>query len=119
MGEDLAFAPTTKHIKIDLFPANLYKYSEEGEKALLIENCRLVVTNDYIYAIIMGDTGPVFALVEELVDFEFVPKEGFSIAGAHFDYLGEAVGSCGCGSRLRGMRLLPGVGHINPYKTQK
>lgn len=120
MLNELVFAPTTKHIKLDSFPITLYKGVAGGEgNVVLFEETRLIVTNDYIYAILMGDTGPYFALQEELVEFEYIPKVGYQINGANLDYLGVTSGSCGCGSRLRGMRLLPGVGHINIYKSKK
>ena len=117
MAEELVFEPTTKHKKIDLFPAILYKGVAGAENnELLLKECRLIVTNDYIYAIIMEGTGPIFAVREELVEFAYVKGLGFQIDGAHNRYFGYAAGECGCGSRLRGMPLLRGVGQINPYK---
>ena len=120
MPEEIVFAPTTKHIKIDMFPAILYKGTVGAEdNTVVLKDIRLIVTNDYIYAIIMEGTGPVIAHQEELIEIEFIPKVGFKINGANFDYVAVNAGNCGCGNRLRGMRLLPGVPHFNIYKQKK
>lgn len=113
MNNDLDFAPTTNHIKLDLFPATIYKgsYGQENNEVIAKE-ARVIVTNDYIYGILIGQEGTYFVLKEELVQFDTVPKLGYQVAGAHFDYFIERDGNCGCGTRLRGMRFLPGVGHI-------
>lgn len=117
MVEKLEFEPTTTYKRIDLFPARLYKGVAGAENNdLLHKECRLIVTNDYIYAIIMEGTGPVFAVKEELVEFKYVKKLGFQIDGAFNQYFGYAEGECGCGSRLRGMPFLQGVRQIDPYK---
>lgn len=116
LKETMDFEPTTTHKKLDLFPAMFYKGVAGEENELLYKECRLIVTNDYIYAIIMEGSGPVFGVKEELVEFEYVKGLGFQIDGAHNRYFGYAAGECGCGSRLRGMPLLRGVGQINPYK---
>lgn len=113
MATTLEFAPSTSHIKIDLFPARVHNgvYGAENNDVLFIES-RTIVTNDYMYVILMGDTGPYFALQEEIVDFEMIPRVGYQVTGAHNEYFLDVDGNCGCGSRLRGIRLLPGVGHI-------
>lgn len=120
MSNEVEFSPTTKHIKLDMFPAILYKGSAGAEDNTLVhKDIRLIVTNDYIYAIMMVGTGPVIVHQEELIEIEYIPKSGFQISGANFDYLAVNAGNCGCGNRLRGMRLLPGVPHINIYKINK
>lgn len=119
MTDELEFEPTTKKIQLDSFPITLFEGTTSEGNTPILETVRLIVTNDYIYAILMGDTGPYFALKEELVEIEYVPKVGYRVSGAEKDYLGVNTGNCGCGSRLRGMRLLPGVPHTNIYKTKK
>lgn len=114
MINDLDFTKSTRaHIKLDLFPASIYLgTAEEHEDVELGIEARLIITNDYIFAIKMGQTGPEFLIEEELVEYTMIPKVGYQIAGAERDYFIVRDGNCGCGSRLRGMRFLPGVGHV-------
>lgn len=118
-NESLEFEPAN-HIKLDLFPAEIYQTADTGEEELVAKDCRLIVTDAHIYAIIQDvHTGLQFALKEELVDFERIPGTGFRIAGAHLDYRAVRSGGCGCGARLRGMRFLTGVPHISRIPTPK
>jgi hypothetical protein len=120
MNYDLEFESSTTHIKLDQFPTTLYRGTAGAlDNVVLYRESRLIVTNDYIYAIMMGPTGPYFALKEELVEFEMVPKVGYNIFGAHFEYFAERDGNCGCGSRLRSLILLRGVGFIDKTTTIK
>lgn len=118
-NEPLEFEPAS-HIKLDLFPAEIYKVAEDGTEELVAKECRLIVTDAHIYAIIQDvHTGLQFALKEELVDFDRIIGTGFKIAGAHFDYRAVRSGGCGCGARLRSMRFLTGVPHISRIPKPK
>jgi hypothetical protein len=120
MSEELDFASTTTHIKLDLFPATIsLGASDDPNSTVLYREARLIVTNDYIYGIMMGSIGPYLAIREELVDFEMIPKVGYQVTGAHNDYFVVRDGNCGCGSRLRSMIFLRGVGHILREATIK
>lgn len=118
MSNDLEFAPTTANIKLDLFPATVYTGALGAkDNVYLYKEARVIVTNDYIYVIEMGPTGARFAIQEELVQFDMNKKGEFQVAGTVETYVLVRDGNCGCGSRLRGMRLLPGVGHIQREVT--
>jgi hypothetical protein len=107
---NLDFADSTKYIKLDLFPASVYTGSIGGaDNELLFEEVRAIVTNDYIYFVAMGPEGPYFALKEELVQYDLHSSGVSLVAGINGTYVIERDGNCGCGTRLRGMRLLPGV----------
>jgi hypothetical protein len=109
---DLDFAESTKYIKLDLFPATVYTGSIGGEDNVpVFKEVRVIITNDYIYFVAMGPEGVYFALKEELVQYD-LHSSGVSLAtGINGTYVIERDGNCGCGTRLRGMRLLPGVAH--------
>jgi hypothetical protein len=106
----LDFAPSTKYIKLDLFPASVYTGSIGAtDNERIFSEVRAIVTNDYIYFVAMGPEGPYFAVKEELVQYD-LNSTGISLAtGINGTYIIERDGNCGCGTRLRGMRLLPGV----------
>lgn len=112
MSTTLDFAPSTKYIKLDLFPASVYTGSigAAGNERIYSE-VRAIVTNDYIYFVAMGPDGPYFALKEELVQYDLTSSGISLVAGINGTYIIERDGNCGCGTRLRGMRLLPGVAH--------
>lgn len=112
MKYDLDFADSTKYIKLDLFPASVYTGNIGGaDNELLFAEVRAIVTNDYIYLVAMGPDGPYFALKEELVQYDLHSSGVSLVAGVNGTYVIERDGNCGCGTRLRGMRLLPGVAH--------
>lgn len=119
MEPEFEFEPA-KHIKLDLYPATLTRLGDDGN--VIAPECRLIVTDSHFYAISTDGVGqPYFILKEELVDFFDAEKGGgYEIDGATYDYTAERNGSCGCGSRLRSMRLLPGVPHISrlAFKTK-
>ena len=111
MTTELEFEPT-RFIYLDLFPALVTRNSDDDP--LLITECRLIVTNDFIYAILQDGIGqPFFALKEELVQFNDYEKGEYLIEGAHHDYTVRRDGNCGCGTRLRGMRFLVGKPHAS------
>ena len=108
MFSELEFE-AAEHIKVDLYPATVTRV--DGEE--VAPEARLIVTDAHIYVISTDGIGqPFFILKEELVDFATEGK-GYNIMGANFDYYAERNGSCGCGSRIRGMRFLPGVPHVS------
>lgn len=108
MFTELEFEPAN-HIKVDLYPATVTRV--DGD--FVAPEARLIVTDSHIYAISTDGIGqPYFLLKEELVDFA-TEGSGYKLSGANFDYFAERDGSCGCGSRLRSMRLLPGVPHVS------
>lgn len=112
MKPTLDFAASTAYIKLDLFPATVYTGSigAEDNEAIFTE-VRVIITNDYIYFISMGPDGPYFALKEELVQYDLHSSGVSLVAGINGTYIIERDGNCGCGTRLRGMRFLQGVGH--------
>lgn len=120
MNNELDFSPTTSYIQLDLFPATVYKVPETVEdKEIVAKEARIIVTNDYIYVILIGTEGTYFVVREELVEIYMVPKLGYQVYGAQNEYYIERDGNCGCGTRLRGMRFLPGVGHTGqPVSTK-
>lgn len=110
MEPEFEFEPA-EHIKVDLYPAILTRVGDDEE--LVASECRLIVTDAHIYAISTDGIGqPYFILKEELVEF-YTKGAGYDMSGVGHDYFAERNGSCGCGSRLRGMRLLEGVPHIS------
>lgn len=111
MSAELEFAPSTETVRLDMFPATvaLGTFADESPR-ILYKETRVIITNDYIYVIATGSTGPYFALKEEFVEMKPVKGKGFEVLGANFEYTLTTEGNCGCGSRLRGMRILPGVG---------
>lgn len=112
MKYDLDFAESTKYIRLDLFPATVYTGSiGADDNVAIFKEVRVIVTNDYIYFVAMGPEGPYFALKEELVQYDLHSSGVAQAAGINETYIIERDGNCGCGTRLRGMRLLPGVAH--------
>lgn len=109
---ELEFEPAA-HIKLDLYPATITRVDGE-EPVVLDPEGRIVVTDSHLYAISTDGIGqPFFVLKEELVEF-YVDGPGYAVTGANHNYtIARNVASCGCGSRLRSMRLLPGVPHIS------
>lgn len=109
---ELEFEPS-EHIKLDLYPATVTRVVGEEETVIDAE-CRFIVTDSHLYVISTDGIGqPFFVLKEELVEF-YTKGSGYDISGVDHDYIaGRNVASCGCGSRLRSMRLLPGVPHIS------
>lgn len=108
----LDFAPSTKYIKLDLFPASVYTGSIGAtDNERIFTEVRAIVTNDYIYFVAMGPEGPYFALKEEIVQYDLHSSGTAMATGINGTYIIERDGNCGCGTRLRGMRLLPGVPH--------
>lgn len=107
MTEEFAFEPA-EHIKLDLYPATV----RSGDLVVAPES-RLIVTDAHIYAISTDGIGqPYFMVKDELIEIQ--PEgPGYRIAGANQDYYAVRDTSCGCGSRLRGMRFLPGVPHAS------
>lgn len=120
MKHSLEFEPT-KHIKLDLFPALVYSVGEAPEDAELIASeSRLIVTDTYIYVILQDGVGnPYFVVKEELVEIIAKDNNVYQVSGANLDYHAERDGNCGCGMKLRGMRLLPGVRHISRRAIKK
>lgn len=113
MSEELVFSPTTDHIKLDLFPATVTRgVFDDVNAQILFTETRVIITNDYIYVIATGPLGPYFALQEEFIELKPVKGKGFEVSGANYDYTLTTAGNCGCGSRLRGLRILPGVGRM-------
>lgn len=107
MTDNFVFEPA-EHIKLDLYPATV----SSGDEVVAPES-RLIVTDAHIYAISTDGIGqPYFMIKDELI--EITPDGGgYVISGAERDYYAIRDGSCGCGSRLRGMRFLVGVPHAS------
>lgn len=114
MSEELVFAPSTNLVKLDMFPATVTKgVFDDVNAQILFTETRVIITNDYIYVIASGPIGPYFALQEELIELRPIKGKGFEVSGANYDYTLTTAGNCGCGSRLRGLRILPGVGRVS------
>jgi hypothetical protein len=107
MATNLDFEPA-EYIQIDLFPAIVHP--DRQEEPAIGEEMRAIVTDNYFYAIQEVDGVASFAVKEPLVEFDGSNKLGYTVTtenGATY-YFNRAL-NCGCGTRLRGIKVLPGV----------
>lgn len=90
--------PPAKFRRLDLFPAQVSD---------LPGNKRVVATDSYL--IIIGE-GPQIESVEALVDFTGSNKTGWQAEVEEGKtYQIKRAQGCGCGSRLRGLKIYAGV----------
>jgi hypothetical protein len=107
MATNLDFEPA-QHIQIDLFPASVHP--EGPSEAPIGEELRVIVTDNYFYVIQEVDEVISFAAKEPLGEFDGSNKVGYTVTtenGAVFYF--NRANNCGCGTRLRGIKVLPGV----------
>ena len=93
---------------LDLFPASV----QIGD-TVIGEEFRALVTDTYFYVIEEIGDGPSLKIKEPLVLFEGSNKTGYTITTDKSVYFVKRAANCGCGSRIRGIILLPGVPHQN------
>jgi hypothetical protein len=107
MATNLDFEPA-EYIQIDLFPATVHPDGQE--EAPIGEELRAIVTDNYFYVIQEVDGAVSFAVKEPLDQLDGSNKLGYTVTtenGAVY-FFNRAL-NCGCGTRLRGIRVLPGV----------
>jgi len=99
--------PSAAFIRLDLFPATISGPSVDGG---VINDARVVATDSYLIGVIETREGFVVAYLEELDSFSGRPTTGYTATSPSGDeVLVKRSGGCGCGSKLRGLRLYPGV----------
>lgn len=100
---DLTSLPEAAYIRIDLYPATVT--DRQGTKRVIVTDSHLVIAGD-------SNTGPEIQEVYTVYDFEGSNKTGWTVTledeGGEQIYFKRASG-CGCGSRLRGAKIYPGV----------
>lgn len=107
MAITLDFEPA-EYIQIDLFPASVH--SESADEAPLGEELRVIVTDNYFYVITEKDGWVGFIIREPFKEFDGSNKTGYTVTtdrGQTFFF--KRALNCGCGTRLRGIKVLPGV----------
>lgn len=90
---------------LDLFPAAISGPTFTAQH----EEYRAVVTDTYIYALDDGPDGPFVAFSAPVSGFAGSNKEGYTVNTPDGIYTVYRAPNCGCGSRLRGVRLTPTV----------
>ena len=102
---------------LDLFPASVHVGGPEG--TLIGEEFRVIVTDNHFYVFQEIGTGPDTLIKDPLVTFEGSNKTGYTITGSINSYFVKRAGNCGCGSRLRGVSIFPGVPHESHLSKPK
>lgn len=112
MPEALDVEPA-QYLNLNLFPSEVT--IGDSEKPLLGEY-KTIVTNNYLYVITDGVEGPEFVVKEPLTSFEGTGRTGYTVVTETETYLIRRAKNCGCGSRLRSLRVFTGVPHIQQLK---
>lgn len=95
--------PGAQFLRVDLFPAEIETdLGIRGDK-------RVVVTDTHFLVFADSPIGPVLAYNSPLVDFEGSNKVGWTATTETEVFKFKRAQSCGCGSRLRGVRIYPGT----------
>lgn len=91
---------------LDLFPASV---QESG--SVIGEEFRVIVTDNHFYVLEEIGTGPALFIKEPLESFEGTNKTGYTVTAGGRQFFIQRAANCGCGSRLRGVSVFPGVPH--------
>lgn len=102
--------PLANFIRVDLFPAQITKDDGTPQRG----DRRVIVTDSFMVVLADSPKGPIIEYLAPMLDFEGDNKVGWTVTteteSVHF----KRAPSCGCGSRLRGLRTYPGV----PYRGE-
>lgn len=97
--------------RLDLVPAVLTVFNEDGTEAESYPQTRTIITADRIYAWIDGPAGqgPVLVLDARIDDIEGRNTTGWTVtlSDGRTAFVKRGQG-CACGSRLKGFRPFPG-----------
>lgn len=99
-------------IRLDIFPGAVHPTGPEHPA--LGEEFRVIVTDNYFYAIMEATSGILFRIKEPLVSFSGSNKTGYTVETTEGIYHVRRADNCGCGSRLRGIFPFAGV----PFESQ-
>lgn len=116
-----------KYIRLDLFPADVYEIIETTnedstdesvelevttEHEFMAKELRVIVTDNYFYAIIDTINGPDFMVKEPLLSLSGSSREGYTVTTETSSYYIKRSTDCGCGSRLRSIHPFRGVPYV-------
>lgn len=107
MAVELDFEPAN-YILIDLFPATVHPGGESEPS--IGEELRVVVTDNYFYVLEEKDDWIGFAVREPLAQFDGSNKTGYTVITERGqEYYFKRALNCGCGTGLRGVKVLRDV----------
>jgi hypothetical protein len=102
---------------LDLFPAAVYVGGPDG--TLIGEELRVIVTDNHFYVFHEVGTGPETLIKDPLVAFEGTHRTGYTVTATNNNYYVKRAANCGCGSRLRGVIIFPGLAHTSHLPPKK
>lgn len=103
--------PPAEYIRLDLFPATILTKNDEPLTMLPDGDLRVVVTDKYVIVLYDTNSGPdiFFSFVLEEYLGRSADKKSYNFLAGEYLLKIARKQSCGCGSRLRGASVYPGV----------
>lgn len=104
--------PPASFIRLDLFPALLSGENlPNTQLGGVLDSRRLIVTDTKVLVLSDSQSGPELTHEWNLVDITGRATIGWTVETEELTFVVRRSTGCGCGSRLRGLHLYPGVAY--------